>query len=124
MTFHPFRGCAHCGVARAHANPLRSAPRRLHAMGSFGLLALMVAVVAAQAPALRRQWLEDRAGSIKTLRLLAYYFVFIGVGFAVLLSAIADGAEGRGDAGLVAAIAFILAWIALGAGWLIKVVPR
>jgi hypothetical protein len=89
---------------------------------SLGLLALMIAVIAAQAPAVRRQWLEDRAGAIKTLRLLAYYFVYIAVGLAILLTRIREG--GASETQALAAVGFMLAWIALGAGWLIKVVPR
>ena len=91
-------------------------------MKSIGLLALMVAVIAAQAPAVRRQWLEDRAGAIKTLRLFAYYFIYIAVGLALLLSTIRAG--GASEAQALAAVGFMLSWIALGAGWLIKVVPR
>ena len=87
-----------------------------------GQLALMAAVIAAQLPALRQQWLEDRAGSIKSMRLLAYYFVYIAVGFGVLLTVIRNG--GRPDTEFVGAMAFVFGWILLGTSWLIKVVPR
>lgn len=89
---------------------------------SLGKLALVVAVVAAQYPAVRRQWLEDRAGAIKTMRLLVYYFLYIAVGLAVLLGAFHEG--GASPAQAVAAGGFLLGWVLLGASWLIKLVPK
>jgi hypothetical protein len=89
---------------------------------TIGQLALVIAVIAAQWPALRRQWLEDRAGAIKTVRLLLYYFVYLGVGLFVLFGAIGQG--GASEAEALAATAFILGWVLLGASWLVKVVPR
>lgn len=91
-------------------------------MGTVGLLALMVAVIAAQWPGVRRQWLEDRAGAIKTLRLIVYYFVYIAVGLAVLVGAIREG--GAPERVALAGAGFMLGWILLGVSWLIKVVPK
>ena len=89
---------------------------------TIGQLALIIAVIAAQLPAVRRQWLEDRAGAIKTLRLLAYYFVYIGVGLLVLLGTIREGGASETEA--LAAVGFMLGWVLLGVSWLIKVVPK
>lgn len=85
-------------------------------------LALVVSVIVAQIPAVRRQWLEDRAGTKRTVKLLAYYFAYIAIGFGVLLSVIHGG--GRDPLGALAAVAFMLAWVLLGTSWLIKLVPR
>ena len=82
---------------------------------------LVIIVLAAQLPALRRQWLEDRAGAVKSWRLLAYYFLYLGVGLAVLLGALRNGGS---EAAALAGMAFILGWVLLGVSTLIKVVPR
>jgi hypothetical protein len=89
---------------------------------TIGQLSLVIAVIVAQWPAVRRQWLEDREGAIKTVRLLAYYFAYLGVGLLVLLGAIHEC--GASQVKALAAAAFMLGWVLLGAGWLIKVVPR
>ena len=89
---------------------------------TIGEVALVIAVIAAQLPAARQQWLEDRAGALKTLRLLAYYFLYIGVGFLVLLGAIREGGASETEA--LAAVGFMLGWVLLGVSSLIKVVPN
>lgn len=89
---------------------------------TIGKLALVVAVIAAQWPALRKQWLEDRAGAIKTLRLLVYYFLYIGVGFLILIGFIHEGGASEWEA--LTAVGFILGWLLLGVSWLVKLVPK
>ncbi len=85
-------------------------------------LALVIAVIATQLPTVRQQWLEDRAGAIKTLRPLAYYFLYVGVGLLVLLGIIREGGASETEA--LAAVGFMLGWVLLGVSWLIKVVPK
>jgi hypothetical protein len=85
-------------------------------------LALVVAVIAAQWPAVRKQWLEDRAGTVKTLRLLLYYFLFLGIGLFVLIGFVPEGGASKAES--LAAVGFIFGWLLLGASWLIKLVPR
>lgn len=53
-------------------------------MEGLGVLLVVVAVFLANLPALREQWLSDRAGFIKTIWLLGLYFLYIGLGLAVL----------------------------------------
>ena len=86
------------------------------------LAAMMVGIVIAQIPALRKQWLEDRAGAIKSWRLLAYYFLYLSVGVVVLIAPIRHG--GAPPAVALAAIVFFLGWLLLGVSWLIKLVPK
>jgi hypothetical protein len=91
-------------------------------MTTWMQLTLVMIVLGAQVPALRRQWLEDRQGAIKTFRLLIYYLIYVGVGIAILTATLP---EGRGtDIQALAGIGFILGWILLGGSWLIKVVPK
>jgi hypothetical protein len=91
-------------------------------MTTWMQLTLVMFVLGAQLPALRRQWLEDREGAIKTFRLLIYYLIYVGVGIAILVG---TAPEGRGtDTQVLAGVGFILGWILLGGSWLIKVVPR
>lgn len=75
-------------------------------MYALGHLALMIMVIAAQLPELRRLWLEDRAGSIKAWRLLGYYFLYIAVGVVILITPIRNGGAPAYVA--VAGVAFIL----------------
>jgi len=85
-------------------------------------LAAVIAVLVAQLPAVRRQWLEDREGAIKSLRLLVYYFAYCAAGIALLVSTIREGGAGEDKA--AAGVGFMLGWIVLSALWPIKLVPR
>jgi hypothetical protein len=89
---------------------------------AVGQPALVIAVIAAQWPAVRKQWLEDRAGTTKTLRLLLYYFLYVGVGLLVLLGFVREGGASEGEA--LVAVGFFLGWLLLGVSWLIKLVPK
>jgi hypothetical protein len=53
-------------------------------MEGLGVLLVVVAAFLANLPALREQWHSDRAGFIKTIWLLGLYFLYIGLGLAVL----------------------------------------
>jgi hypothetical protein len=91
-------------------------------MFSIALAGMMVAIVIAQIPALRKQWLEDRAGAIKSWRLLAYYILYLIVGVVVLVAPMREG--GAPDYVAAAAVGFFLGWVLLGVSWLIKLVPK
>ena len=91
-------------------------------MLSIGLAGMMVGIVIAQIPALRRQWLEDRAGAIKSWRLLAYYFLYLIVGVVALITPMRRG--GAPEYVTLAAVVFFLGWLLLGVSWLIKLVPK
>ena len=54
--------------------------------------------------------------------MLAYYFLYIGVGFLVLLGTIREGGASETEA--LAAVGFMLGWVLLGVSSLIKVVPN
>jgi hypothetical protein len=86
-------------------------------------LIIVLAVLVANVPVVRRQWLEDREGAIKTIRLAVYYLVYIAVGIIVLLSSM-PSQGGASDAKAVAGSLFMLGWVLLGVSWLIKAVPR
>jgi hypothetical protein len=92
------------------------------AMLSIGLAGMMVGIVIAQIPALRRQWLEDRAGAIKSWRLLAYYFLYLIVGVVALIAPMRRG--GAPEYVALAAVVFFLGWLLLGVSWLIKLIPK
>ena len=82
----------------------------------------MVAVFLANLPALREQWLSDRAGFIKTIWLLGLYFLYIGLGLAVLFLLRPPPGTGEGKALLLTG--FVLGFILYGGLMLMRVVPR
>jgi hypothetical protein len=92
------------------------------AMFGIVLAGMMVGIVIAQIPALRKQWLEDRAGAIKSWRLLAYYFLYLIVGVVALIAPMRHG--GAPEYVAFAAVAFFIGWLLLGVSWLIKLVPK
>lgn len=92
-------------------------------MRAFGQLVLVIGVLASIYPAVREQWIRDRAGSIKTIRLFIAYMIYIFAGLGLLITMMPrDG--GGSTAGIMASLAFILGWILYGASMLTKSVPR
>lgn len=93
-------------------------------MGWYALLqaALVVVLVVAQLPSLRRQWLETPDESARGLRIAAYYLAFIGVGMLILISSLVNAASHQHA--LIAGIVFFLGWVVLGISWIIKVAPK
>ena len=91
-------------------------------MEGLGVLLVVVAVFLANLPALREQWHGDRAGFIKTIWLLGLYFLYIGLGLAVLflLKPPAGTSEGRA----LLLTGFVLGFILYGGLTLMRVVPR
>ena len=78
-------------------------------MFSLVLAGMMVGIVIAQIPALRNQWLEDRAGAIKSWRLLAYYyFLYLIVGIVVLIAPMRHGGAPEKPVGPLDIIAITL----------------
>jgi hypothetical protein len=70
----------------------------------------------------RRQWREDRAGAVKSLRLLALFLVYCLAGLGLLLAVLSKGSTS--PAAPLAAVGLMLGWILLGMSWLIKLVPK
>lgn len=93
--------------------------------GLTGLGQVLVALtaIAAAWPAVRRQWRDDRAGAIKTFKLLAIYLIYCLAG-VLLLVMFAPREPGTDPIKAVPMMALILAWIFYGALWLARLVPR
>jgi CheY-like chemotaxis protein len=85
-------------------------------------LLIVVAALAALAPALAAQWREDRAGFIKTLKLFGLYCLYVGAGIGLTLW-LAPREPASADKGLALG-GFALAWIFYGALTLLRIVPR
>jgi hypothetical protein len=87
-------------------------------------VAMMLAIIAANTPALMRQWRDDRAGSIKTIWLLLAYLAYCGLAaWLVIWLAAWNAPAGNAWKALaltVAAVGFIF----YGALTLMRVVPR
>ena len=88
------------------------------ALAKLGIVALLIA---AQVPAMRRQWAEDRDGVIKAVRIIAYYLIYCGVGIAIVITTVAYSADPA--RAFLVSIAFFLGWLMLGVSWLLKVSP-
>jgi hypothetical protein len=93
--------------------------------GSLLGLALVLASLIGIWPAVRRQWSEDRAGSIKTIKFFLAFMAYCvaGAGIVMLLADRASLAP-ESVANLVALMGFILSWIFYGGFWLVRIVPR
>jgi hypothetical protein len=89
-------------------------------------LLFYVALIAGLGPAVYRQWRNDRAGFIKTLKLMGAFALYCTVGIVLMLMIAPEpSASGNEDtAAVLSTTAFVVGWIFLGALWLTRVVPR
>jgi hypothetical protein len=106
---------------------------RSHRRGSASLdlaglskIVLFLAVVVATIPALRRQWRNDRAGFIQSVKAFAAFLLYCAIGIAILLALVPEPQPpgARREVLIFALIAFLLGWIFLGALWLARLAPR
>lgn len=94
-------------------------------MSDLGVLLVVLAVLVANMPAIRAQWRADRSGSIRTLELLIVYFIYCGLGAALLVWIVPKGGAGGGqDDKALELTGLILGWIMYGALTLMRLVPR
>jgi hypothetical protein len=91
-------------------------------MEGLGVLLVVVAAFLANLPAVIEQWHSDRAGFIKTIWLLGLYFLYIGLGLAVLFL-VRPPADASEDKALLLT-GFIVGFILYGGLILMRVVPR
>ena len=91
-------------------------------MQSLGVLFLVAAVLVANLPAVMQQWRADRRGSIRTLELLVVYFLYIGLGLALLIWLMPPHGTSEGKALLLTGV--MVGWIFYGGLTLMRVVPR
>jgi FtsH-binding integral membrane protein len=111
-----------CNAILANNNGSHGAIQRAHAMQSWIVLIVVLAVLVANIPAVMQQWRDDRPGVIKTLWLAGIYLVYVGLGIWLLLAVMAP--VGARDASVLFAIGFLLAWVFYGALTLMRAVPR
>src|SRR4029079_12798171 len=91
-------------------------------MEGLGVLLVVVAVFLANLPALREQWHGDRAGFIKTIWLLGLYFLYIGLGLAILF--LLRPPAGTSESKALLITGFVLGFVLYGGLTLMRVVPR
>ena len=89
----------------------------------LGQVVVVISAIVSAWPAVRRQWRDDRAGALKTLKLLAIYLVYCLAG-VLLLVMFAPREPGTDPIKAVPMMTLILAWIFYGALWLARLVPR
>jgi len=92
-------------------------------MESLGVLAIVVAVLVANIPAVVQQWRADRPGVIKTLWLMGAYAIYVALGIAGLLLLVPEAPPGPEVKPLLLTGAMV-AWILYGALTLMRAVPR
>ena len=94
-------------------------------MSGLGVLVVVLAALVANMPAVMEQWRTDRSGFIKTLELLVAYFIYCGLGLALLVGILPGTAPGEDHIDKVLALTgLIVGWIVYGALTLMRVVPR
>ena len=91
-------------------------------MEGLSVLLVVVAAFLANLPAIREQWRSDRAGSIKTVWMFCVYFLYVGLGIAILLLLAPPAGTSQGKALLLTG--FTVGFILYGALTLMRVVPR
>ena len=91
-------------------------------MEGLGVLLVVVAAFLANLPAVIEQWHSDRAGFIKTIWLLGLYFLYIGLGLAILF--LLKPPAGTGESKALLLTGFVLGFILYGGLTLMRVVPR
>jgi hypothetical protein len=96
------------------------------AIFALSKVVLFIAIFAATIPALRRQWRQDRAGFIKTVKVFFGFLLFCAFGMGILLALVPEPSPPgeESDVVIFSLIGFILGWIFLGALWLARIVPR
>jgi hypothetical protein len=89
-------------------------------------LLVFILLISGLAPSVHRQWRDDRAGFIKTLKLMGGFALYCAVGIGLMIALIPERpATGEPDStAVLSTTAFGVAWIFLGALWLTRVVPR
>jgi hypothetical protein len=90
-------------------------------MENWGVLVIVLAVAAANLPALMHQWRTDRQGFIKTLWMIGLYALYVALGIALMFLLAPRGA---GEAKALLLMGMILGWILYGALVLMRLVPR
>lgn len=91
-------------------------------MEQFGILIMALAIFLATLPKIRRQWIEDRAGTIKTLKLLVLYFLYAIFGIISLLFLIPSA--GTSEAKALALTGAFVVFLFYGLLILMRLVPR
>ena len=86
----------------------------------FSLILILVGFYSAAQDA-AQAWRQDRAAVLKTLPLMAVYFVYGATGIYMTVRLL-DGPQPSDRA--AALTAFLLAWILFGVVWLMRIVPR
>lgn len=94
------------------------------ALESLGVLAIVVAVLVANIPAVVQQWRADRPGVIKTLWLMGAYAIYVALGIAGLLLLVPAAPEPGSEVKALLLTGAMVAWILYGALTLMRAVPR
>jgi hypothetical protein len=91
-------------------------------MQNFGILLLVMAVLAANLPAVMQQWRSDRPGFIKTLWLMGAYGLYVALGLLLLFLLMPRGGTTQWNALLLTGV--MVGFIFYGALTLLRGVPR